>query len=81
MKKSIILGCLFLAAVSFSAQEKGQNSTTPIKNTKGNIVNPIKPTVKPTPVVKVTPVAEAKYQTSKTRTTSTKVNTDMILLV
>ena len=76
MKKSIILGCLFLAAVSFSAQEKGQNSTTPIKNTKGNVVNTIKPTVKPSPVVKVTPVAEVKYQTSKTRTTSTKVNTN-----
>ena len=76
MKKSIILGCLFLAAVSFSAQEKGQNSTTPIKNTKGNVVNTTKPTVKPSPVVKVTPVAEVKYQTSKTRTTSTKVNTN-----
>ena len=81
MKKSIILGCLFLAAVSFSAQEKGQKNTTPIKNTKGTIVNPIKPAVfnkevKPTPVVKVTPVAEVKYQTSKTRTTSTKVNTN-----
>ena len=76
MKKSIILGCLFLAAVSFSAQEKGQNSTTPIKNTKGNVVNTIKPTVKPSPIVKVTPVAEVKYQTSKTRTTSTKVNTN-----
>ena len=81
MKKSIILGCLFLAAVSFSAQEKGQKNTTPIKNTKGTIVNPIKPAVfnkeaKPAPVVKVTPVAEVKYQTSKTRTTSTKVNTN-----
>ena len=81
MKKSIILGCLFLAAVSFSAQEKGQKNTTPIKNTKGTVVNPIKPAVfnkeaKPAPVVKVTPVAEVKYQTSKTRTTSTKVNTN-----
>ena len=81
MKKSIILGCLFLASVSFSAQEKGQKNTTPIKNTKGTIVNPIKPAVfnkeaKPAPVVKVTPVAEVKYQTSKTRTTSTKVNTN-----
>ena len=80
MKKSIILGCLFLAAVSFSAQEKGTKNTKPIKDTKV-VVNPIKPTVfnkevKPSPVVKVTPVAEVKYQTSKTRTTSTKVNTN-----
>ena len=75
MKKSIILGCLFLAAVSFSAQEKGQKNTTPIKNTKGTVVNPIKPAVfnkevKPSPVVKVTPVSP------KTKTTSTKVNTN-----
>ena len=79
MKKSIITGMLFLVAVSFSAQEKGTKNTKPIKDTKV-VVNPIKPTVfnketKPTPIVKVTPVAEVKFQTSKTRTTSTNVNT------
>ena len=45
MKKSIILGCLFLVAVSFSAQEKGTKNTKPIKDTKVEVVNPIKPEV------------------------------------
>ena len=45
MKKSIILGCLFLAAVSFSAQEKGTKNTKPIKDTKAEVVNPINPEV------------------------------------
>ena len=77
MKKSIILGCLFLAAVSFSAQEKGTKNTKPIKDTKVEVVNPIKPEVfnKESNMV-VVPVADVKYQTSKTRTTRTSNNTN-----
>ena len=77
MKKSIILGCLFLAAVSFSAQEKGTKNTKPIKDTKVEVVNPIKPEVfnKESNMV-VVPVADVKYQTSKARTTRTSNNTN-----
>lgn len=75
MKKSIITGILFLVAVSFSAQEKGQKNTKPIKDTKV-IVNPIKPTVfnkeeKTTKVV-VTPV----NSNSTNRAASSSVNTN-----
>ncbi len=70
MKKSIITGIMFLVAVSFSAQEKGHKNTKPIKDTKV-IVNPIKPSVfnKESNMV-VVPVADVKYQTSKTRITN-----------
>lgn len=70
MKKSIITGIMFLAAVSFSAQEKGHKNTKPIKDTKV-IVNPIKPSVfnKESNMV-VVPVADVEYQTSKTRITN-----------
>ena len=77
MKKSIILGCLFLAAVSFSTQEKGTKNTKPIKDTKAEVVNPIKPEVfnKESNMV-VVPIADVKYQTSKTKTTKTTNNTN-----
>ncbi len=60
---------MFLVAVSFSAQEKGTKNTKPIKDTKVEVVNPIKPEVfnKESNMV-VVPVADVKYQTSKTRT-------------
>ena len=75
MKKSIITGILFLVAVSFSAQEKGTKNTKPIKDTKVEIVNPIKPEVfnkeeKTTKVV-VTPV----NSNSTNRAASSSVNT------
>ena len=77
MKKSIITGILFLVAVSFSAQEKGTKNTKPIKDTKVEVVNPIKPEVfnKESNMV-VVPVADVKYQTSKTRTTANTNNTN-----
>ena len=70
MKKSIILGCLFLTAISFSAQEKGSKNNKPVKNTKAEVVNPINPEVfnkKEEKFYKVTPVAEVNYKTSKSR--------------
>jgi len=62
MKKTIILGCLFLAFVSISAQEKGQKNTTPIKDTKINteVSNKQEKTIK----VVVVPVSDVNYQTS-----------------
>tara|TARA_R110000737_G_scaffold102935_1_gene136294 strand:+ start:180 stop:572 length:393 start_codon:yes stop_codon:yes gene_type:complete len=66
MKKSIILGCLFLTTISFSAQEKEISNNNPTKDTK--VV--IKPEVfnqKEERFYKVTPVAEVNYETSKSR--------------
>jgi len=75
MKKPIILGCMFLVAASFSAQEKVQKDIKPIKNTKAEIVNPIKPEVfkkEDRPTYKVTPVAEIKFETSKSKSRASK---------
>jgi len=75
MKKSIILGYMFLVAASFSAQEKGQKDIKPIKNTKAEIVNPIKPEVlkKEYPVYRVTPVAETNFETSRSRASKSAI--------
>ena len=70
MKRAIILGCMFLAAVTFSAQEVVQKNVKTNKNTKVEVVNPIKPEVfkkEDRSVYKVTPVAETNFETSKSR--------------
>ena len=60
---------MFLVAASFSAQEKGQKNIKPIKNTKVEVVNPIKPEVftETKPAYRVTPVSEinSKSRASK----------------
>ena len=75
MKRAIILGCMFLAAVTFSAQEVVQKNVKTNKNTKVEVVNPIKPEVlkKEYPVYRVTPVAETNFETSRSRASKSAI--------
>lgn len=76
MKKSIITGILFLVAVSFSAQEKGTKNTKPIKDTKVEVVNPIKPEVfnKEEKTTKVVIVPTNSNSTNRSAQTTNNTN-------